>query len=99
MNKSKSSVLFMKRFGFESYFYLQNRGKLGLNFWISFLAICIIMIAYNLYLTRGLIFGFNRIIGTHYTDFKLHSGSNTCIICIVSLITSYSILRMMNFFR
>lgn len=105
MHKPEHSLLFIKRFGFESYFYLQFHGSIGVIFSVCFLTICPVILVYSLITTGDVDMGFEKIVGFHTADenkqkmvAKSYRMLNTILMFLITFITSYSVKRMMSNF-
>lgn len=95
----KHAILFIKRYGFEYYFYLHFHGRIALYFLLSFFGICLVIIIYSFFLPNSLYLAYTRITGIYSTDSKSHFLLNTLIMCTISMIMSIGLNSMTKAFK
>lgn len=85
---------FIKRFGFEYYFYLKFHQMLALNFVMGFVVICVTVSIYSAVARSESGFTLRRIIGINDEGSKAYPVMNTLIMIINSVIVTFNLRRM-----
>lgn len=97
--REENSQLFINRFGFEYFFYLQFHRKMAINFVMCFFAICLCVLGFSLTSEEGNGFAIKRIIGIYYQGSKNHPILNTVIMTVVTLISTLRLRKMLLWFQ
>ena len=94
-----NSELFINRFGFEYFFYLQFHRQMATNFLLCFLIVCLWVLIFSFSHPADNNFFLKRIVGIYYQGSKSHPVLNTAIMASVSLLTTYNLRKMMHWFQ
>ena len=97
--KTRNADLFINRFGFEYYFYLQFHRSFTKTCILSFGLICATTAVYTVIAGQNWDFLFSRIIGIYYSGTKTHPILNTMIMGGISLLVSHRMRKMMLRFQ
>ena len=92
--RTKNVQQFIRRFGFEYYFYLKFHQTMAISFVLSFLVMCATISVYSVLANNENGFTWRRIIGIYYEGSKAFPVLNTVIMVTISLIVTFNLRRM-----